>query len=209
MKFSLIHPSRSRPDKSKETTLKWIRNMASKDFELIVSVDSDDPMLGRYRVIYPSDVLEVNDNKNTVQAINHAAEISTGEIMIVVSDDTSCPEHWDKILTEAIGQSKDFVMKTWDGIQKRIITMPIMDRAYYNRDKHIYCPDFRHSWCDTYLTDLAHHRGRVITRLDIHFPHDHYSVLQEEPDELYKRNDKTHDEDRHIYNAKKKMLAHV
>jgi hypothetical protein len=206
MKFSLIHPSRSRPEKSRDTMLKWIRSMAVTDFELIVSVDKEDPMLGRYGIMYPSDVIEVNENKNAVEAINNAAKISKGDILIVVSDDSECPLHWDKILLDAIGQSKDFVMKTDDGIQKRIITMPIMDRIYYSRDGHIYDPAFSHSWCDTYLTEKAHKRGRVITRMDIKFPHLHYSVIGEQPDELYKRNDLTHDRDRHIYQRKLKEL---
>lgn len=208
MKFALIHPSRSRPEKSRETLNKWRSRAFIKNIKIVRSLDSDDPKLPAY--MHMNEITTVNPNKSAVEAINIGAlRADDADVFIVVSDDTDCPFYWDKILREAIGDSKDFVMKTWDGIQKRIITMPIMDRAYYNRDKHIYDPAFRNSWCDTWLTDLAHHRGRVITRLDIHFPHDHYSVLKQEPDELYKRNDKTHDEDRHIYQAKKRTLAHA
>lgn len=211
MKFSLIHPTRSRPDKSAATISKWISRCDDywNNLEVIISRDKDDE--SKYDYKFASawtkliTVIE-SENKSAVDAINEGAKLATGDIFIVVSDDTDCPMHWDKILLDAIGQSKDFVMKTDDGIQKRIITMPIMDRIYYNRDGHIYDPEFSHSWCDTFLTEKAHKRGRVITRMDIKFPHNHYSVTGEQPDELYKRNDLTHDRDRHIFQAKMKTL---
>lgn len=211
MKFSLIHPSRSRPEKSADTILKW-RSRAVSRFQLIVSVDEDDDYVAYSQMhhlpvysqnLHGQDRLLISRNKSTVEAINKGALIADGDILIVVSDDTDCPEHWDKILTDAIGQSRDFVMKTDDGIQKRIITMPIMDRAYFNRDGYIYNPIYTHSWCDTELTEVAHLRKRVITRMDIKFPHNHYSVIGEKPDELYQRNDLTHDRDRPIYQKRK------
>lgn len=213
MKFSLIHPSRSRPEKSSETISKW-RYHAANGFQLIVSVDQDDdyvaysqlhhlPVYGQN--LHGQDRLLIRQNKSAIDAINNAAEIADGDILIVVSDDTDCPMHWDKILTDAIGDNKDFVMKTDDGIQKRIITIPIMDRAYFNRDGYIYNPIYDHSWADTELTEVAHLRGRVITRMDIKFPHNHYSVTGEQPDDLYKRNDLTHDRDRPLYLQRKKI----
>lgn len=207
MKFSLIHPSRSRERKSYNTICRWADRMYghfNDDVQLIVSVDIDDPQLSDYKDSYADEIF-INANKSAVEAINNAAKFSNGDIIIVVSDDTDCPLYWDKILIDAIGKSKDFVMKVDDGIQKRIITMPIMDRAYYNRDGYIYNPIYSHSWSDTELTECAHLRGRVITRMDIKFPHQHYSVTGEQPDELYKRNDRTHDRDRHLYQNRKRI----
>lgn len=204
MMFSLLHPSRSRPKKSRATIKKWIDNAQTMDFEVIVSCDYDDPDTAAYDGNYnfPNTRQIWMHNKSAVQAINNAAKISTGNILIVVSDDTDCPMYWDKILRDAIAGHEDFVMKVHDGLQKRIITMPIMDRIYYKRDNFIYDPDFRHSWADTYLTELAHFRKRVINRLDINFKHLHPDVTHEEKDDLYLRNDKTHDADRYIYQNK-------
>src|SRR5687768_8486762 len=138
MKFSLIHPSRSRPEKSEETMFKWWdRAMNRKEVQILVSCDLDDPKLQDYNDSYDGIVL-MNHNRSAVDAINNAAKVAIGEIFIVVSDDTDCPMHWDKILSDAIGQSKDFVMKTDDRIQKRIITMMIMDRVYYSRDGRVF-----------------------------------------------------------------------
>lgn len=212
MKFSLIHPSRSRPEKSKHTVSKWISFAEDKrNIEVILSLDLDDERLGEYletrhiSAYMPLITPILNDNKSAVEAINNAAKQATGDIFIVVSDDTDCKTDWDKTLRAAIGQSTDFVMKVNDGIQKRIITMPIMDRIYYNRDGHIYDPCLRHSWADTMLTEKAHIRGRVIERNDIKFIHLHPEVTKEPKDALYLRNDKTHNEDRHIFEERKRL----
>ena len=204
--ISLIHPSRSRPQKSFETISKWVERSFHKNFEVIRSLDIDDPdlkkyepgRLGTYRAI-------VNENKSAIEAINKAARVAHGDILIVVSDDTDCPPMWDQIILSATEGKKDFVLKTFDGIQKRIVTMPIMDRAYYNRFGYIYHPIYRHSWADTELTDVAEKLGRLIVRNDIKFPHLHPEVTKEPKDALYLRNDKTHDEDRHIYQEWKRI----
>lgn len=210
MKFTLIHPTMSRPQKSFETIKKWNlqRCKCGIDIEIIVCLNSDDPKLAEYCQEYTKYdyLLIIGEFRNVVQAVNAAAKEATGDVFIVVSDDTEPAKMWDMVLKEAIGDKKDFVLKTWDGIQNRIVTMMVMDREYYNRDKRVFDPDLAHSWSDTLATELAAKRGRLIIRNDIHFPHNHYSVTGEQPDELYKRNDLTHDRDRHIYQAKMKTL---
>lgn len=216
MKFSLIHPSRSRPEKSIATMNKWFDKCSNHDhIEIIISIDTDDPsyeeyckgmFFHKYPVkLYPNIRIEVNNNTNAVQAINNAAAVSMGDILMVVSDDTDCPEKWDNIILDATEGHKDFVLKVKCGIQKRIITMPILDRVYYNRDQRIYNPIYRHSWSDTEFTEVAHLRGRVIVRNDIMFRHLHPEFTKEPKDELYLRNDKTHDEDRHIFEERKRI----
>lgn len=206
MKFSLIHPTRSRPKKSRQTMLDWIRNMKYKDFEMIVSLDEDDPQLGVYGVMYPDPKLyRVNKNKSAVDAINNAAAASSGNILVVVSDDSTCPPNWDEAILKAVEGKSDFLLRVSDGHQKRICTLPIMDRVYYNRFGYIYNPIYSHSWADTELTEVAYQLGRIIVRNDIVFPHLHPEVTKEPKDDLYKRNDLTHDRDRPLYQQRKKI----
>lgn len=213
MKISLIHPSRSRPEKSFDTISKWADRCLNKSqLQIIISLDADDVSSGLYVINYGhlftdqiTPNIISNRNKNAVQAINIAANFAKGDILIVVSDDTDCPMHWDKILLDAIGNKKDFVMKTDDGIQKRTCTMPIMDWLYYMRFGYIYNPIYSHSWADTELTEVAYALGRIIVRNDIVFHHLHPEKTGEPKDELYKRNDLTHDRDRPIYQQRKKI----
>lgn len=213
MKFSLIHPSRSRPDKSLETINKWTDMAYDRNqVDVHLSFDTDDQKFYEYNKNFK----EFNykhrhtnavaaENKSAVDAINRAAERSKGEILIVVSDDSDCPEYWDKIILDAISGKQDFLLRVSDGIQKRICTLPIMDRAYYNRFGYIYNPIYTHAWCDTELTEVAYKLGRIIVRNDIEFRHMHPEVTKEPKDDLYKRNDLTHDRDRHIYENRKRI----
>jgi hypothetical protein len=192
-RISIIHPTRSRPDKSLDTILKWLSlGFFTKDLvEVIISMDNDDPFIDKYREIY-RDVDEeriirlYSDNKSSVEAINHAAKLARYDVLIVVSDDTDCFKNWDVKLLEFIGQKKDYIIKTEDGIQPWIITMPVMDRAYYNRTGYIYHPGFEHMFCDTYMSCVADITGRRITS-DLKFRHLNDTIK----DDLRKRTDAT------------------
>jgi len=181
LKFSLLHPSRSRPTKSFEATQRWIQNATNSDFELIVSIDDNDPHKAQYEAIYsnvPKARIIVNKNRSAVDAINNAAKESIGDILIVVSDDTSCTNQWDVIIGQATEGHYDYVLKVYDGIQKWIVTMPILDRVYYNRYGYIYHPSFKHMFCDTFLTHQADALKKVLWRNDIRIDHLHYSVTK-------------------------------
>ena len=183
MKLSLIHPSRSRPGKSVQTIDKWINNTSpGADLQLIVSLDEDDDVNGYINTYSRNWLLDPhgpkpksiisNKNRSCVDAINRGAEKATGDILIVVSDDTDCFPGWDTALLKELEGKSDYLLKTDDGIQDYIVTMTVMDRKYYERDGHIYHPDYFHQFADTWLTVLADIRGRLI-KSPLKFPHLH------------------------------------
>lgn len=175
MKISLIHPSRGRPEKALKTAKKWMINAGDVDIEYILSIDSDDPQRELYEKYFADFETIINPNRSAIDAINNAAKISNGDILIVLSDDFDCPVNWGAQIVEAVKGKSDWIMKTPDGIQKWIITMPIMDRAYYNRFGYIYYPEYLHMFCDTEITCVADLTGRKIES-NIAFKHNHYSV---------------------------------
>jgi hypothetical protein len=187
--ISLLHPSRGRPEKSFETVQKWIQRAGNVSIELIVSLDEDDPELQGYREMHVS-LLEINKNRSAVDAINNAAKKARGNILIVVSDDTDCPENWAVDLLKCVEGKTDFIAKTNDGIQKWIITMPIMDRAYYNRFGYVYYPGYLHMFCDTELSCVADLTGRRID-IPLTFEHLHYSVGKSNKDSVSEKADST------------------
>lgn len=197
MLISILHPTRSRPQKSWQTTQKWLGN-AGVPVELIVSVDDDDPKFNEYLLLYGSGLL-VNKNRSAVDAINNAARSSRGEILIVVSDDSDCPRNWGQRIMDAAGSKKDWIMKVNDGIQRWIITMPIMDRVYYSRFGYIYFDGYFHQFCDTELTHIADIQRRIIKREDLSFPHRHYSVTREKKDEVTLKADATWNQGKQLY----------
>lgn len=182
--ITIIHPTRHRINQALTTRANWL-SRADGEVEYILSFDTDDetvpPRLTGLR----------NPNKTAIEAINVAAKAAKGDILIVVSDDFDCPEHWDSLLLAEIGDRTDFVMKTRDGIQKTLVTLPIVDRVWYDRYGYIYNPEYLHMGCDVELTAVAAMTGRVIYS-DLMFRHLHYSAGLSPKDAINEKNDLTY-----------------
>lgn len=196
MKVSLLHPSRSRPEQSWQAVNDWV-NRAGCDIEVIVSLDTDDPRLREYENIYGDKFkVIVNKNRSAVDAMNQAAQHCTGDLIVAGSDDFACPRNWALILDKHCKNWKDFVLKVNDGVQQYIVTLPIMDRTYYNRFGYVYHPDYLHMFCDTEITHVADLLRRLRFRNDILFRHNH---KKNGDDALYRRNDATWNDGKRTY----------
>lgn len=194
--ISVIHPSRSRPEQARETINKWIKR-AGCYVDYILSMDKDDPLRTSYEMAVTTKNSDgrfikafSSQNRSAIDAINNAAKKADGDIFIQIADDFDCPEGWAVAIEGMTKYKSDWIAKTPDGIQKWIITLPIMDRAYYNRFGYIYHPDYLHMFCDTELTAVADLTGRKID-LNIPFVHNHYSTGKSVKDEVSIRADKT------------------
>jgi hypothetical protein len=189
--ISIIHPSRSRPHQALTTSQSWIKAISQTiPYEYILSVDKSDPQLSEYEeLFYPPNVF-VADNHNVVQAANAAAKESVGDILILISDDFMCFPYWDLVITDAL-RGKSGVLKTFDGVQRWIVTLPIMTRDYYEEQGYFYYPRYEHMFCDTDQTHKADLQKKLIIRNDIVFKHDHYSVKGQPKDAVNIKADKT------------------
>lgn len=186
--ITIIHPSRGRPEMAKQTALQWIAKIGLLDdqFEYILSIDNDDPLRWRYSTKFPCTNFTIfrSDNRNAIDAINIPArfysayrglEENSKDFLIVISDDFDCPYDWGKLLIEDTIGISDWILKTQDGIQSWIVTLPIMDWTYYRRFNYVYHPDYFHGWSDTEMTCVGELTGRLITS-ETFFKHNHYSV---------------------------------
>lgn len=200
MKISLIHPSRSRPQQAAATAKSWLSSAKfPENIEYIFSVDSDDKEVAEYLYLIPESAkMRTHDNRSAIEAINHAATHATGDLLIVVSDDFACPFHWDAALLSMLEGRSDFIVKTQDGAQPWIITLPIMDRVYYERFGYIYYPEFLHMFCDTEMTHVGHLLGKVI-ELPITFKHNHYTTGRTAKDAVNVKNDATWNQGEKLY----------
>lgn len=192
-RISIIHPSRSRPHKSIDTIGKWLSNafFGIDLIEVIVVIDSNDPdkdsYVKEYSICDPDRLkLVMNTTSGSVNAINLGATIARYDVLMVVSDDTHCFGNWDVALLNEVEDKTDWILKTQDGIQPWIITMPVMDRVYFNRTGHIYHPGFEHMFCDTWMSVMADVTGRRITS-NLLFPHLNDSIK----DDVRKKTDAT------------------
>lgn len=199
MRISIIHASRSRPAQAKQTVQAWLSAAKDRDqIEYILSIDSDDPTRAEYADIKVDTVLCYN-NKSAIEAFNRGAAISKGNLLIAVSDDFGLPPfHWDNALLTLLEGNDDFVVKTDDGLQPWIITLPIMDRKFYNRFGYIYHPDYVHLFCDTELSSVGSMLDRTIY-LPLRFPHQHYTTGKNRKDAISEKNDATWSQGEKVY----------
>ena len=181
--ISILHPSRGRPEQAFLAMCQFTDQLSHTiDYEYILSVDSSD--ISKYDYIDqgfgPTYKKIVNDNHNVVQAANQAAKVATGDILLLMSDDFLAFRNWDIAIVEAL-KGKSGVLKTFDGVQKWICTLPILTRDYYDEQGYIYHPSYEHCFCDTDQTHKADLQKKLIIRNDIVFKHDHYSVKGGQP----------------------------
>lgn len=181
--ISVIHPSRGRAAQARDTYAKWISKLSGKyDIEYIVSIDFSDPQIESYKSLFAGTQAKViiNHNSSIVDAVNVGGLNSSGKLIIVNSDDFDCPKDWDETIYTIFKSIHNgerprdgLVLKTFDGQEPWIVTLPIVDRAWYEREGCIYQPGYKHMFCDTDLTHKAELMGSLIFRNDILFKQDH------------------------------------
>lgn len=205
MKISIIHATRRGWESFRAINM-WLMDAShTTPIEYILSVDSDD----MYNYDF-SDVLDFkefkvirNKNRSAVDAFNKGAEAATGDLFVCISDDFGCQVDWDIKLLHHIKDKRDFCAKTLDDIQPTLITLPIMDRTYYERFNYIYHPDYKHMFSDQEMTSVAIMTGKYL-KFNILFPHNHYSTGKTPKDSINKKNDATWHQGETLFNERLK-----
>lgn len=204
-RITILHPSYGRPELARKCYDEWMGKAKNpQDVEYVLSLANNDPKSDEYRIAFEHTHITpvVSLNNGLVIQVNNAARVATGNLLIAVSDDFGCPRDWDEQLLTALDDKQDYIVKTQDGLQPFIITLPIMDRLYYNRFGYIYHPDYFHMWADNELADVGKVLGKTIT-LDLTFPHRHYSTGKMKKDATNIQNDSHFNNDRVIYEKHK------
>jgi hypothetical protein len=190
MFFSLIHPSRQRLDRAEAAMREWRGNAGGRHpIEYFLSVDEDDTDLEGYRDLAARMQvrLVVGTNRSLVDAVNRAAALTSGDLLIVVSDDFGCPTHWDDALAEVAGTRRDMAIQIHDGSSANCLTLPIVGRALYERLGYLYYPGYFSMFADDDLTSVARSLGVLCEAHHLQFPHRHYSFGLAEIDATYAR----------------------
>jgi hypothetical protein len=196
MRFSLIHPSRGRPQQAIQTAKKWIEKSGG-DVEWILSLDTSDSKKFDYLELSTGMDLKVtmNDNDCVVQATNHAAKLATGDVLIYLSDDFDCPDNWAQLLEHEIKThipSSVFLIKVDDCLQKfevPVLTIPIMSKELYNTLGYFWHPDYKSMFCDCDLYEVVKRNGWLRYARHLKFEHKHPSVGKAPMDETYKKSE--------------------
>lgn len=203
--ISLIHPSRGRPQKAHNTYENWTNKSLAYDVEHILSIDNDDPCykeyctLGLNVLVYP--------NKSVVEATNAAAATSKGDILIYLSDDFDCPNGWHELIDKEFeGVNKPMLLKVDDclqGFDVRVLTIPIMNRALYEKLGYFWHPDYKSMFVDEDLWWTCRNNGWLKKAQHLKFPHNHHSLGKCQNDETYRRSEANWDQGKATFARRK------
>lgn len=209
MKISLIHPSRGRAIKALETRNSWLKKSGVSNhadyIQHIISIDEDDPDSLKYAELFFADSVLISNSTNTVvAATNKAASKSTGEILIYLSDDFDCPDNWAVKLIQKFAefQSLPALLKVHDDLQGfdvRVLTIPIMNKALYNKLGYFFHPEYKSMFCDQHLYEICAKNNWLHFAPDLIFPHNHCSIGKADNDTTYIRSAQNWDQGKELY----------
>lgn len=190
--ISLIHPSRGRPEMAYNAYLEWLNN-ADDDFEYIISLDHSDITQSQYFIKdFPANCIRIGNNRSIVDAVNGATLISTGDIIVVMSDDFGCPKNWNSLIESRMDAEKMGLLHVNDTIQQSVVTLPILTRKLYQRLGYVYYHRYFSMFADNDLTESAKLLDAYIPALDLTFQHRHWVNGLNKRDATYNRENSDH-----------------
>jgi len=186
--FSLIHASRGRAIKALSAAREWL-SKASKENQLqyILSLDEDDApnykeTISELKSI-ANVIVSINNNAHMVEAVNVAALLADGDILIFVADDLGCPDGWDTLLLKRLDPSPFklgdvFCFFVTDGVCDPYVcqTHPFMSRSLYQKLGYMYYPEYISICADADFTAVMKRLNCIVNATDITFEHRHPNV---------------------------------
>lgn len=215
MKISLIHPSRGRAEKSFNNSKEWIEK-AGCDVELIVSLDQSDLEKSAYQFHYfngfgckESITIIERQNSSVVEATNRATKEAKGDILIYLSDDFKCPDNWGPlVMKEFEGENRPLLLKVDDCLQPfhiPVLTIPIMNRALYEKLGYFWHPEYKSMHVDVDLFYTCQKIGALKNAQHLKFPHEHVSIGKAEDDDTYRRSSANWNQGLEVFNRRKRL----
>lgn len=169
--------------------------MLTTDVEYLLSIDSTDPRREDYIRLFEKESIRpfIDNNKSVVDATNFVAKQCHGEILVYLSDDFDCPNHWDAHLQQQFRDVKaPTLLKVDDCLQNfrvGVVTIPIMNRALYKKLRYFWHPEYLSMHVDVDLYETCAKHGFLQLAKHLKFPHDHHSIGKAPRDETYTRSE--------------------
>ena len=164
MKILFKYTTRSRRSNFLRGYDSIVNNVSNNDYHVLISVDKDDASMFPLPELKGNYTYCVGTSKNKIDAINrdldHIGFTYDWDILVNMSDDmVFTVKGFDNIIRGAF-ENLDQALHFPDQHQgENCMTMSIMGREYYNRDKFIYHPEFESLWVDIVAQEEAQIRG--------------------------------------------------
>jgi hypothetical protein len=203
--FSILHPS-ARPDQWEATCKAWLDEADRReDVQYILCADTRWGFKDQNATYPHIDNLVFNQGRRCwVDAVNTAAKVATGDILIVVADDIwpykqdsalSATTHWDTALRETLRgfltlAAQGFAVEVSTGTpaehERKILAAPIISRALYEKWRYVLFPGYESMYADNDIFEHADSMGCLIDARHIQFEHRHPLFTGAALDEVYK-----------------------
>ena len=214
-------PTRQRPDIFLKVLNEYhamCMNLADTFF--LVTCDNDDAtmtdeVIAKAEGISPIGNIKVcrGNSKTKIEAVNADFDkipehFQDWDIVFVISDDMQCEKiAWDEIIRADMRETfndLDGILWYFDSAQKRINTIALMGRVYYERFMHVYHPDYKSLFVDNHQTELAQLLGKIKFFETIICSHQHPAWIGgRNNDPLYMKNEAYWSDDEKTYNRHK------
>ncbi len=228
MKLLIKFPTRGRPDQVLPL-LERYRDMLSgrHDVCFLITLDVDDPTMQNSVVMKRlnrlsegrsgiSSIVSIGNSKTKIQAVNADMDKapSDWDVILLASDDmVPQKQGYDAIIFEhMLSHYPDLDGTLWffDGYTRKVCTLVVMGKPYYERFGYIYHPDYLSLWCDNEWTEVAKKLGKLQYVDCTIIKHEHFANTKTiKADTLYKRNEAFYEQDKALYHLRKKNGFHL
>jgi len=215
MELIIKFPTRGRPKKFINVLEKYISYLDDKTTKIIITADNDDITMNNDFIIdvidqYENATIKFGGNKTKVEAINNDLDDVTFDIILLASDDMiPMVKGYDTIIKNKFKQyypDTDGVLWFNDGYQgKKLNTLCILGKKYYDRFGYIYNPNYKSVWCDNEFMDVANILGKQVYFDEIIIRHEHPDWGFGDRDIIHNLNIDNHHYDENIYTQRKKV----
>lgn len=214
MNLLIKFPSRSRPEQFKKALDSYIRYSSNLDkIQFIFTLDSNDERLDEYFKIIQSrpinQLIVVGESRGKISAINRDLSLLKDlkyDVILLASDDMIAVQRYQDAIEQKFNElGDDRVFWFSDGNQKRLNTLVIIGRKYFEHFLYLYHPSYVSLWCDNEFHDVAIMLGKMNTEpYECIIEHQHFAHnRQYKSDDLYRENDKYWDVDKNNYYTRK------
>lgn len=217
MKILLKFPIRQRVNQFLNTLKLYADYCENPDnVTLIVSLDEDDEAAVKIAQngLHPpfkNYIFAFGEPQGKIAAVNRDVHLCKDWDILVLASDDMIPQvqGWDTILINEMAEhfpDTDGVLFHNDGyIGRRLNTMCILGRKYYERFGYIYHPSYKSLWCDNEFMEVADKLCKQDYFDLCLFKHEHFSTNQSvKPDALMKHNQKFFYLDKANYERRKR-----
>ncbi len=187
-KISLLHATRGRPEQALRARARWLEMAAHPGrVEHIYAMDCDDEATIAALAKLPHCVVP-REGGGCVAAWNLAAQASTGEVLVQLSDDWTPIQGWDEEFVRRLRNvTEPAVLRPSDGHRRDdLLCMAILTRARLKQQGELLHGGYVGIYSDDEYSLRAYQDGVVIDARDMVLLHDHPNYNPDvEMDETY------------------------